>query len=166
VVELTADSGTAVNDHIQLIEEFRDAYQRRDINRLMGLFADDAELTWAVGTFRGKAAVRKVFEWDFRLSPAVNVRDAGVGVISSDHTVVFERVVEATAEGIPYEERAVTIYEMNDAGQIHRMRSYYDKLSILHQVASRYPGLRGRLLRSMTGFLVRLGSRGLTVSPS
>lgn len=146
--------------------QLRDAYQARDVERLMGLFADDAELTWATGTFRGKEAIRKVFEWDVRLSPTAVVRPAGVGVIVSDHTIVSERVVNLTAEGIPYEERAVTVLEIDDAGLIRRMRSYYDKLAIMHQVASGYPGLRGRAFRSLTGFLVRLGSKGLEVPPT
>jgi ketosteroid isomerase-like protein len=145
--------------------DLRDAYQARDVERLMGLFADDAELSWATGTFRGKDAIRKVFEWDVRLSPTAVVRHAGVGVIATDHTIVSERIVNLTAEGIPYEERAITVIEVDDAGLIRSMRSYYDKLAIMHQVASGYPGLRGRVLRALTGFLVRLGSKGLDVSP-
>jgi hypothetical protein len=73
---------------------------------MLELFADDAGPTWAGGTFRGKDAIRKVLEWDGRLSPTATVRDAGIGVISADHAVVSERVVNLTAEGIPYEERA------------------------------------------------------------
>jgi ketosteroid isomerase-like protein len=148
------------------VERFRDAYQARDVERMLELFADDAGLSWAGGTFRGKEAIRKVLEWDVRLSPTATVRDAGVGVIAADHTVVSERIVNLTAEGIPYEERAVTVYEFDDAGLIHSLRSYYDKLAIMHQIASGYPGFRGRFLRALTGYLVRLGSKGLEAAPN
>ena len=43
-------------------EEFRSASQDRDVERMLALFADDAEATMAPGTFRGKAAIRKLFE--------------------------------------------------------------------------------------------------------
>lgn len=152
-------------DIVSTIEEFRDAYVARDVERMLALFADDAELTWAAGTFRGKDAIRKVFEWDIRLSPTAEVRDAGCGVVASGRTVVWERVVSLTADGVPYEEPAVTVYELDDEGRIVRLRSYYDKLALMHQVASGYPGVRGWVLRRVTGFLVALGSRGLDVRP-
>jgi ketosteroid isomerase-like protein len=151
---------------IALSERFREAYEARDVERLVELFADDAELTWAVGTFRGKDAIRKVFEWDIRLSPTAVVHDAGIGVVALGHTLISERVVNLTAEGIPYEERAVSIMELNDDGLIRSLRSYYDKLAIMQQVASGYPGIRGRVFRAVTGSLARLGSKGLEVSPN
>lgn len=153
-------------DLLGAVEEYRDAYQARDVERMMKLFADDAELVWAAGAFRGKDAVRKVLEWDVRLSPTAVVRDAGIGTIGAERTVVAERVVSLSAEGVPYEETAVTMFEFDDAGLIRSMRSYYDRLAIMHQVASAYPGVRGRVLRTVTGFLVRLGSKGLDVSPT
>jgi hypothetical protein len=107
-----------------------------------------------------------VLEWDVRLSPTAVVRATGTGVIASDHTVVSERVVNLTAEGIPYEEQAFTVVELDDRGLIRRLRSYYDKLAIMHQIASGYPGLRGRIFRALTGYLVRLGSKGMEVSPN
>lgn len=155
-----------VRDLTETSKRFRSAYEARDVERMMELFADDAELTWAVGTFRGKDAIRKVFEWDVRLSPTAAVHDAGIGVVATDHAVVSERVVDLTADGVPYHERAVSVMEVDEAGRIRSLRSYYDKLEILHQVASRYPGVRGIILRLVTGSLVRLGSRGLEVTPS
>jgi ketosteroid isomerase-like protein len=48
------------------VEDFRTAYQARDVGGMLALFADDAELTAAPGTFRGKAAIGKFFAWDAR----------------------------------------------------------------------------------------------------
>jgi len=166
VMAMEADGDTLQSTLIAVSERFRNAYEARDVERLMELLADDAELTWAAGTFRGKDAIRKVFEWDARLSPTATVRDAGIGVITSDHAVVSERIVNLTAEGIPYEERAISVMELDDAGQIRSIRSYYDKLAIMDQIASRYPGIKGKMFRALTGYLVRLGSKGLEVSPN
>ena len=85
-------------DVASLIAEYRDAYLARDLERLVALFADDAELTWAVG-------------------------------------------------------------------RIRRLRAYYDKLDLMHQIAARYPRVRGWVFRKLTGFLVGLGSKGLDVRP-
>jgi ketosteroid isomerase-like protein len=146
------------------LDEYTDAYQARDLDRLMALFADDAEVTLAPGTFRGKDAIRKLYEWDAKLSPAVRVRDSGIGVLVSGRTAVRERVISLTYEGIPYEEEAATIYEFDDAGLIRRQRSYYDKLALMHQIASRYPGIQGRIFPRMTGYLLAQGRKGLDVS--
>jgi len=148
------------------IEEYRDAYQARDLDRILALFTDDAEVTVAPGTFRGKDEIRKLFDWDARLSPTASVRDAGVGVVVSGQTVVWERVVSLSYESIPYEEAATTVVEFDDAGKIRRLRSYYDKLALMDQIASRYPGIQGWMFRRLTGYLVAQGSKGLDATPT
>jgi ketosteroid isomerase-like protein len=150
---------------VDLAQRYNERYAARDIDGIMALFADDAELTWAGGTFRGKAKVRKVVEWDVEQSPTARVDLTGIGIVTGDRLVVAERVVHLTADGIAYEEPALTVFEVDDDGLIVRMRSYYDKLGLMHQIASKYPGVKGRLFRAMTGFLVKMGSQGLQVSP-
>lgn len=107
-----------------------------------------------------------VLEWDVRLSPTASVRDTGRGVVVSGRTAVSERVVSLTAKGIPYEEPAATVFEFDDQGRIVRLRSYYDKLALMHQIASRYPGFKGWVFRRLTGYLVALGSKGLDAPPA
>lgn len=144
--------------------EFRSAFEDRDVERILALFADDAEATMAPGTFRGKAAIRRLFEWEVRLSPAVTVKDTGLGTVVAGRSVVSERQVSETAEGVPYTTDAVTILEFDDAGLIRRYRSYYDKLAVMEQIASGLPGVRGRFARTLIGYLVALGSKGLDTS--
>lgn len=148
---------------LRTIAEYRDAYQARDIDRMLSLFADDAELTLAPGTFRGKDEIRRVLEWDARLSPTASVRDAGVGVVVSGRKAVSERVITLTYDGIPYEEEAASVYELDEAGKIVRIRSYYDKLGLMERIASDYPGLQGRIFRALVGYLVAQGRKGLDV---
>jgi ketosteroid isomerase-like protein len=143
------------------IEEYRNAYQARDVDRMLALFANDAELTVAPGTFRGKDEIRKLLEWDVRLSPGVSVRDTGVGVVVSGRAGVSERVVSLTFDGIPYEEQAATVYELDDVGKIRRLRSYCDKLALMDQIASSYPGIKGWIFKKLTGYVVGQGRKGL-----
>lgn len=148
------------------VAEFVAAYEARDLDRLMGLFADGAEVTVAPGTFRGKHAIRNLYEWDAKLSPTARVRDVGIGVLVLGQTAVCERTISLTYEGRPYEEEAVTVFEFDAAGLIRRQRSYYDKLALMDQIASRYPGIQGRVFRLMTGYLVAQGRKGLDVGSS
>lgn len=145
-------------------EEFRSASEDRDIERMLALFADDAEATMAPGTFRGKAAIRKLFEWEVRLSPVAANKDTGLGLVVAGQSVVWERQVSETAEGVPYTTDAVTILEFDDSGLIRRYRSYYDKLAVMQQIASGMPGVYGWLARALVGYLVAQGKKGLDTS--
>ncbi len=144
-------------------EEFRSASQDRDVERMMALFADDAEATMAPGAFRGKAAIRKLFEWEVRLSPVATSKDTGLGMVVVGRSVVWERQVSETAKGVPYTTDAVTILEFDDAGLIRRYRSYYDKLAVMEQIASGLPGIYGWFARALVGYLVAQGRKGLDV---
>jgi ketosteroid isomerase-like protein len=145
-------------------EEFRSASQARDVERMLALFADNAEATMAPGTFRGKAAIRKLFEWEVRLSPVSTSKDTGLGMVVVGRSVVWERQVSETAEGVPYTTDAVTILEFDDAGLIRRYRSYYDKLAVMEQIASGLSGVYGWFARTLIGYLVALGKKGLDTS--
>ena len=61
------------------VEEYRTAFQARDVEGMLELFADDAELTAAPGTFRGKVAIRKFLQWDARVSPTAISTTKGSG---------------------------------------------------------------------------------------
>jgi ketosteroid isomerase-like protein len=43
------------------VEEYRTAFQARDVEGMLELFADDAELTAAPGTFRGRLLFARPF---------------------------------------------------------------------------------------------------------
>jgi ketosteroid isomerase-like protein len=146
------------------VEEYRAAFQARDVDGMLEHFADDAELTAAPGTFRGKAAIRRFLQWDARVSPAATIRDTGLGVLIVDRSAVWERQVLETAEGVPFREDAVTILEFDDAGLIYRYRSYYDKLRILDQITSGMSGIYGWFASKLVGYLVALGKKGLDTS--
>ncbi len=146
------------------VEEYRTAFQARDVGGMLALFADDAELTAAPGTFRGKAAIRKFLQWDARVSPVATIHDTGLGVLIVGRSAVWERQVLETAEGVPFREDAVTILEFDDAGLILRYRSYYDKLRVLDQITSGMSGIYGWFANKLVGYLVALGKKGLDTS--
>ena len=158
------DHGLIESSATSAVEGYMEAFDARDVDAMLAFFADDAEMTVAPGTFRGKAGVRRVMDWDVHLSPTVKTRDTGVGLLVKGHTAVWERTIEATAEGIGYEYPIVTVFELDDDGKIRRVRAYYDKLGIMQKIASKYPGIRGRMFKTMVNYLVAQGEKGLDTS--
>ena len=145
-------------------EEFRSACQDRNVERMLALFADDAEVTMAPGTFGGKAAIRKFFDWEVRMAPVATSTDAGLGMAVAGRSVVWECQVSETVQGVPYTIDAVRILEFDDAGLIRRYRSYYDKLAVMEKIASGMSGASGWVARALIGFLVAQGKKGLDTS--
>lgn len=154
----TALAEGAVRD---VVARFRDAYNARNVDAVLNLFAEQADWTLGPGTFTGKAAIRRVMEWDARLSPTASSRESGIGTVVHGNVAVDERVIEQTIEGIRFTCPTVTVLELNRAGEIEHARSYYDKLSILQQVSSDYPGVKGWVFRRIINVMVAQGEKGL-----
>jgi hypothetical protein len=85
-------------------------------------------------------------------------------VLIVGRSVVWERQVLETAEGVPFREDAVTILEFDNAGLIWHYRSYYDKLAVLDQITSGMSGIYGWFAKRLVGYLVALGKKGLDTS--
>lgn len=144
-----------------VLERFRDAYDRRDVDGAVGLFADDAVLVFAPRTFKGKDEIRRGLEWDAQLSPTSRTRLSGIEVLAKGNIAVVESVVQQTADGIGYESPVVTVVELGDDRKIRRMSSYYDRLAIMQQVAGKSSGLRGGASKRLVNLLVSQAEAGL-----
>jgi hypothetical protein len=151
-------SEKAVQD---VVGRFRDAYDARNVDAVVDLFAEHGDWTLGPGTFTGRAAIRRVLEWDVRLSPTTSSRHSGIGTVVHGNVAVYEQAIEQSFEGIRCTFPVLTVLELNEAGKIDHARSYYDKLSILQQVANEYPGVKGWFLRKIVNLLVDQGEKGL-----
>ena len=152
------DPELAVRD---VVERFRDAYDRRDVDGALELFADDAVLVFAARAFKGKDGIRHGLEWDAQLSPTSKTRLSGIEVLATANVAVVETVVQQTAEGIGYECPVVTVIELGPDRKIRRMSSYYDRLAIMQQVANKSPGLKGGVFKRLVNSLVSQAEKGV-----
>jgi ketosteroid isomerase-like protein len=164
VSSMKATDEFAHQELTQRVEDYRTAYQDRDLERMLAMFADDAVMFWSQGMFRGKAAIRTVLAQDVRECSTAVVRDTGLGMLAAGRSVVWERQVSLTVKGVPVLEDAVTILEFDDAGQIRQFRSYYDKLGMMNQIASGLPGIYGWFARKVVGSVVAQANKGLDTS--
>ena len=145
----------------ELVAQYHDAYERRDKAAVADLFAADAVMSLAPGTFRGAEGIRRVLDWDWRATPTIRFRPMGVDVLVWGNVAVCEVTVEAAYAGVRYEYPNVRVFEFDDDGKIRALRSYYDKLGIEQRIARELPGVKGRVLRLMLDRLVAEGEKGL-----
>ena len=150
----------------EVVQQFRRAYVDRNVDKMMECFADDAVVIVGVGTFRGPREIRRFLAWDVGLSPSMESRDVGIGLLIAGSVAVQESVIDATYEGIGYQHPVATMYEIDGTGKIGRLASYYDKLAINQQIAAKYPGGRGWIFRKMVDTLVSQGRKGLEPAAS
>jgi ketosteroid isomerase-like protein len=143
------------------VEGYVEAFAPRDVEKALEFFSDDAEMTEPPGTFTGKDGVRRLLEWDVRLSPVAKSRPSGIGLLAQGNVAVEEEILEQTYEGRPYEYPLVRVFEIGDDGKIRRLRVYFDRLGIEQQVARQYPGIRGWIFRRLINFVIAQGEKGL-----
>ncbi len=143
------------------VEGYSDAFARRDVEKALEFFSDDAVMIEPPGTFRGKQGIRRLLEWDVGLSPAALSRPLGIGLVVKDNTAIMEEVLEETYMGRPYEVPVVRVFEIGDDGKIRRLRAYFDRLGMEQRIAAQFPGVRGFFYKKLINFLVAQGEKGL-----
>ena len=145
----------------EIVSSFAAAYTARDVDAVVGLFAEDGDWRVGPGTFAGKDAVRRLFEWDVGLSPSLTSEEEGVGIVVKGNVAVRECRIAQTTEGIPVDYPVLTVFEVNGDGKLQHVRSYYDKLGLMHDIAQKYPGIKGWLFKKTVNMLVAQGEKGL-----
>lgn len=136
------------------------AYVKRDVEKMLSFFAEDAVLVAPEGTFKGKHEVKHYWTWETQVSPTETVRDSGIVIMVKENRAVTEAVYEGDFEGKKYEAPAITVYEFSD-GKIQHMRIYYDKLSTVKEVAMQYTGITGWFMKRLVNYIVGLAEKGL-----
>jgi limonene-1,2-epoxide hydrolase len=117
---------------LQQIEE------TRDVESLVALFADQAELTnlAMLEPLTGKEGARQF--WQKYLSVFKQIHSDFTNVIESDSSIVLEWISKgtlSTSEAVQY--RGVSILEISN-NQVDRFRTYYDSAVFLPQGAKEH----------------------------
>ena len=144
-----------------VVSTFREAYDARDIDAVVELFAEDGDWSVSLGTFTGEKELRRLLEWDVGLSPSLSSREFGMGLVAKGNLAVNERVIEQKIESVRIAYPVLTAFELNDVGKIQHARSYYDKLGILRQVANELPGIKGWFFKTLVNFVAAQGEKGI-----
>jgi limonene-1,2-epoxide hydrolase len=143
-----------------IVRGFGEAFVKRDVEKMLSFFSEDAVWVSPVGTFKGKEGLRQVLTWDTQISPIVKSKPSGIGIIVKGNKAVTEDISEGLYEGKKYETLAVTVFEFSD-DKIQHIRLFYDKLSIIKQVTMQYKGVTGWFAKRLINYIVGRGEKGL-----
>jgi len=116
----------AQTDRSRLVDEMVEAYNARDVNRMLNYFADDAVVVDAEGAVldSGKSALRHTFEEVFAANPQLHAdvpTSIEVGNWVCIHSVVDDW---ANADGSRGRMEWVELYQVIDA-KITRLQLFY-----------------------------------------
>jgi limonene-1,2-epoxide hydrolase len=143
-----------------IVRDFGEAFVKRDVEKMLSFFSEDAVWVSPVGTFKGKEGLRRVLTWDTQIMPTVKSRRSGIGIMVKENKAVTEDISEGWVEGKKYEILAVTVFEFS-GDKIQHIRLFYDKLSIIKQVTMQYTGVTGWFAKRLINYIVGRGEKGL-----
>ena len=138
-----------------IIRDFEEAYTKRDVEKMMTFFTEDAVWVAPEGVFSGKNEVRRYLTWyapeDFKM----RLIETGIGVAVKGNRAVFQYTLEATSkDGVKCETPGVSVYEFSGE-KIRRKTAVFDRLSIANQAA------KGGLDKWVMGIVLGRMEKGL-----
>ena len=119
-----------------IIHNICEAFNKKDLTRMISFFADDATFIRPEGTFRGKEEIKRYYTWSFSNYSELTLIEKGF--IVEGNKAVLEFVSEGTSvRGGGQKQRApgLVVFEFRN-GKVQQAHDYYDRLLIAQQLAS------------------------------
>jgi len=116
-----------------IMRDFVEALVKRDVEKGLSFFTEDATYVTPHGTFKGKEELKRLLTWMTQSIPDLTLTDAGIGIMVQGNKAVYEHVLEATFEGRKWKALALCAYEFSGE-KIQHLRTVFDRLSIAKQV--------------------------------
>jgi len=137
-----------------MMREFIDALNKKDLEKSLSFFAEDADWLNTEGKFKGKEELKKYLKWVFGISPDQKVIESGVKIIAEEDKAVYEHILEGSFEGIKYQVLALCIYE-SKGDKFQHLRTTYDRLSMAKQLA------KGPVAKTAVNSIINRMEKGL-----
>lgn len=146
----------AKEEIISIMRNFKDAYNKKDLEELLSFFTEDADCVFPYGVFKGKEEIKSYFKWVFEIIPDQKVIESGVKIIAEEDRAVYEHIFEGSYEGMKYQILALCIYEFK-GDKIQHTRTTFDRLSLAKQVA------KGKMAKMAVNSIINQMEKGLHV---
>jgi len=136
------------------VRDYINAFNKKDTEKVLSFFTDDA--TWIVreGTFKGKKEIKRYITWMLESLPDITLADDGIGIIVQGKIAVYQHTYEATVEGIKIKVSSICVYEFS-GGECKNHWSYNDRLSLAKQAVT------GPIARKAVNTLINRLEKGL-----
>ena len=69
---------------ISMMRNFRDALNKKDLEKSLSFFTEDADWVNPNGEFKGKEEIKNYLIWGFEISPDQRVIESGVKIIAEE----------------------------------------------------------------------------------
>ena len=139
---------------IDMMRNFKDAYNEKDLEKTLSFFAEDADFVNPNGEFKGKEAIKNYFKWVFEINSDQKIIESGVKIIAEEDKAVYEHILEGIVEGKKYQILALCIYE-SKGDKFQHIRSTYDRLSMAKQLA------KGPVAKTAVNSIINRMEKGL-----
>ena len=139
---------------ISMMRKFKDAYNKKNLEKTLSFFAEDADWVNPNGVFKGKEEIKKYFKWAFEINPDQKIIESGVKIIAEEDKAVYEHILEGSVEGMKYQILALCIYE-SKGDKFQHLRSAYDRLSLAKQLA------KGPIAKTAVNTIINRMEKGL-----
>jgi uncharacterized protein (TIGR02246 family) len=139
---------------ISMMRKFKDAFNKKDLEKTLSFFAEDADWVTPNGEFKGKEEIKNYFKWAFEINPDQKIIESGVKIIAEEDKAVYEHILEGSVEGMKYQILALCIYEFK-GDKFQHLRSAFDRLSIAKQLA------KGPIAKTAVNSILKRMEKGL-----
>jgi len=144
----------AKEEIISIMRNFKEAYNKKDLEESLSFFTEDADWVNPDGVFKGKEEIKNYFKWVFETVPDQKVIESGVKIIAEEDRAVYEHILEGSYEGMKYQILALCIYEFK-GDKIQHVRSAYDRLSLAKQAT------KGKIAKTAVNSIINRMEKGL-----
>jgi len=144
----------AKEETISTMRNFKDAYNKKELEELLSLFTEDADWVNPDGVFQGKEEIKSYLKWVFEISPDQKIIESGVKIIAEEDRAVYEHILKGSYEGMKYQILVLCIYEFK-GDKIQHTRAAYDRLSLAKQVA------KGKMAKIAVNSIINQMEKGL-----
>lgn len=117
-----------------VMHEFVEALVKKDVDKALACFADDASWKTNEGTFKGKSELKRYLTWLANTVSVQKMTEAGIGLLVKGDTAVYESDQEGTYEGTKYGVRVICIHEFKGE-KFQNVRTIFDRISIAKQAS-------------------------------
>jgi len=136
-----------------VIRSLNQAIERKDVEKILSLYVEEATLVTPDGTFEGKEEIRRFWLW--QAQSALEATSTETEMIVQGNKLAAEHIIAVTTiSGMKWQVPITCIYKFTDGKiQLHRMS--YDRLSVAKQAA------KGWFAKRLVNSIIRQMEKGL-----
>jgi ketosteroid isomerase-like protein len=137
-----------------IIRDLVYSLEKKDIDKALSFFTDDATWFTTQGTFRGRDEIKKYLVWMANSLTDVKFSDDGVGIIVQGDKAIYQSTYDALYKGIKIKVANVCTYEFS-GDRIKNHWTIMDRLGLAKQAAT------GPIARKVVNSVIARTEEGL-----